>query len=139
MSFRKNIAWLGMMLAHLPLVFDMGLSINFLLFPWVYPLFAMICKDGYHYTKSLSSYVFRLVFWASISQPFFMIYFATPWYLTNALFGLAGGVVAYHYTLPVKNRKTWDEVRLKSVFKLTYAIYPLHFIALTILRDVVRT
>lgn len=121
----KTFALAGMILAHACILLGLP-EANFILFFWVYPLFAaLVGINLVKHTSNPSRYALRLLTWAIITQPVHLWFFGlNNWYVPNVLFGLSAVVFI------LSRFQHLPEIKLPSW--AFYALYPLHFIALKI-------
>lgn len=127
----KTLALFGMLCAHCAIAAGYA-ELNYLLFFWVYPLFAAIAGiNAVKHTSNPNKYALRLFTWAIITQPIHVWFFGPElWYVPNVLFGLSAVVyiVSRCQRIPELKIPSWA----------FYALYPLHFIIIKSFHHLVK-
>jgi len=131
-NFLKLIAIICMVIDHIGKIFFPNNVVMAIIGRIAFPLFAYCVAVGCLYTKSINKYILRLLVFAVISQPFFVLAFHPTWngffenfLVSNIFFTLVAGVLAVNAMMNLK--KHWwmllIVVAMEILIGLDYGFY----------------
>ena len=122
-NFLKLIALICMLIDHVGKIFFPESMVMLIIGRIAFPLFAYCAAVGCLYTKNTKKYILRLLIFAVISQPFFVLAFHPTWndfrenlLVSNIFFTLVAGVLAVSALMNIK--KHWWMLLLAAAMEI---------------------